>query len=102
LISTIDNNIEKIGNIIIPYRQDVEYIVSHQYQSEKYLYTPPELLRNDIKVSHIKGKGLSISRNHAISLAADDGICLISDDDVQYENEYFDTILNIFHTKNPD
>lgn len=96
LISTIDSGIEKISNILLPFRKDVKYIVSHQYRNEKYLPVPKELLREDVLVSQIPGEGLTKSRNNAIRLATAD-ICVIADDDVRYTNEYFDNILSVYN-----
>ncbi len=101
LISTIDAGIERINDVLLPFRQDVKYIISHQYQDEKYKYTPKELLREDVLVSQIPGRGLTKSRNHAIRLA-DGDICLIADDDVRYTNEFFNTIIQTFQNKSPD
>lgn len=101
LISTIDNGIDKISDILLPYRSDVKYLVSHQYQDEKFKYIPKELLREDVLVSQIPGKGLTKSRNNAIKLATGD-ICVIADDDVRYTNEYFDTILRTYSDKKYD
>lgn len=101
LISTIDSGIEKVKDVLLPIRDDVSYIVSHQYQHNEFKYTPPELNRPDISLSHIYGRGISKSRNHAISLATGD-ICLICDDDVRYTNEYINTIIYIFQKKKPD
>ncbi len=95
LISTIDTGITKISDILLPFRPDVKYIVSHQYQDEKYLPIPKELIREDVLVSQIPGKGLTKSRNNAIRLATAD-ICVIADDDVRYTDEYFDTILDVY------
>ena len=44
LISTIDSGINKIPEILLPYRNDVKYIVSHQYQDKKFLQIPKELI----------------------------------------------------------
>lgn len=101
LISTIDAGIEKIKDILLPFRQDVKYIISHQYQDEKFKYIPKELLREDVVVSQMPGKGLTKSRNNAISLASGD-VCLIADDDVRYTSEFLNTIIQTFHERNPD
>ena len=102
LISTINEGIDKVANVILNTRHDVSYIVSHQYTDERYKYTPEELLRADIYVSHIKGKGVAKSRNNAIRLA-DGDIGLFSDDDVTYEHAYFDIIKEtFFENKNVD
>lgn len=95
LISTIDRGIERISNILLPVRSNVRYIISHQYTDEQYLPIPRELLRDDVLVSQIPGKGLTKSRNNAIRLATGD-VCVIADDDVRYTNEYFDKIINAY------
>ena len=101
LISTIDSGIEKIKDVLLLYRPDVKYIVSHQFTDEKFKIIPVELKRDDVIVSQIPGKGVTKSRNHAISLAAGD-ICLITDDDVRYTNEFLNTIIQTFQERNPD
>lgn len=95
LISTIDGGIENIKNVILSPREDVHYIVSHQFREEKFNFTPPELLREDITVSHIPGFGVTKSRNYSIGLATGD-IGFFSDDDVKYEHSDFDAILKSF------
>lgn len=95
LISTIDGGIYKIKNVILPYRPDVNYIISHQYRNSKYLEIPKELFRSDVLVSQIPGFGVTKSRNNCIRLA-DGDIGLFSDDDVTYTNEYFNKIFEEF------
>lgn len=100
LISTIDAGIEKVRDVLLPYREDVKYLVSHQFQDNQFNYTPIELIRKDVFVSHIPGKGVTKSRNNAIHLAEGE-IGLFSDDDVIYTNQYFDNIINTFR-ENPE
>jgi glycosyltransferase involved in cell wall biosynthesis len=95
LISTCDDRIEKVKEVILDYRADVRYIISHQYSEEKYQVTPPELMREDILVSHIPGKGVTRSRNHALRLATAP-ISLFADDDVRYTHDYFDRVIAHF------
>lgn len=95
LISTYNDRIFQLPNIILDYREDVNYIISHQYTEKKYKAIPKELIRNDIIISQIQGKGLTKSRNNAIKLA-NAKIGLISDDDVKYTNEYFNMIIKKF------
>lgn len=95
LISTIDKGIDKVKNVILEYRKDVSYIVSHQFTSKEFRIIPPELNRSDIIVSQIQGFGVTKSRNNAIRLA-DGDVGLFSDDDVTYTNEYFDLIIKTF------
>lgn len=95
LISTFNDRIFHVKNVILDYREDVSYIVSHQYTGEKYKIIPEELSRKDIAISQIPGFGVTKSRNNAIRLANGD-VGLFSDDDVTYTNEYFDTIIQSF------
>jgi len=101
LISTIDSGIEKINNILLPIRADLEYIISHQYTDNKYKYIPKELKRPDVFISQIFGIGLTKSRNNAIKHANGD-VCIISDDDVKYTNEYFDIVKKIYENNKVD
>lgn len=101
LISTIDNGIKTINRILLSFRNDVKYIISHQYRDDKYLTIPKELLRDDVIVSQIPGPGLCKSRNNAIKLASGD-ICVIADDDVRYTHDYFDSILCVYEDDSID
>lgn len=53
-----------------------------------------------IRMKTFVEKGLSKSRNKAINLANGD-ICIIADDDVIYEDNYRETVLNAYN-ENPD
>ena len=101
LISTIDSGIDKIADILLTQRMDVEYIISHQYRDDKYLPVPRELDREDVTISQIAGQGVTKSRNNAIRQATGD-VCVLSDDDVRYSNEYFDTILDVYENHDID
>lgn len=100
LISTIDERIKQVKDVLLEPRKDVEYIISHQYTSEEFKEIPEILLRNDVTISQLKGKGVTKSRNNALSLAKGD-IGLFADDDVTYRNYYIDKIKKIFQD-NPD
>lgn len=101
LVSTIDNRIQRVKNVLLSPRDDVEYIVSHQYTSDIYKVIPDDLKkRSDVTISQIEGKGVSKSRNNAIRLASGD-IALLSDDDVTYQHSYIDTVKETFQN-NPD
>lgn len=95
LISTYNDGIEQVRNVLLDYRDDVTYIVTHQYTDSVYKYIPEELKREDIFVYQIEGKGVTKSRNKAIKLANGE-IGLFSDDDVTYTNQYIDTVINYF------
>lgn len=95
LISTIDEGIFQVSKILLPFREDVEYIISHQNRNEPFINIPSELQRKDVLISQISGQGLTKSRNNAIRHATGD-VCVIADDDVTYTNLYFDTIINTY------
>ena len=95
LISTINERIDNVAKVILSPREDVNYIVSHQYTDASYNYTPNELVRPDITISHIKNTGVTKSRNNALKLANGD-IGLFSDDDVTYGHSDIETIKKTF------
>jgi len=100
LISTIDDRINGVVNVLLPPREDVQYIISHQYTDGKYKSVPEALNRNDVSFSQMHGRGLTKSRNNALNMA-DGEIGLIADDDVTYNDHYIDTLKKIF-LGNPD
>jgi hypothetical protein len=95
LISTINGGIDGIKDVVLNSRDDVSYIISHQYTDERFKYIPDELIRGDVTVSQIEGAGVTKSRNNAIRLA-DGDIGLFSDDDVRYRHTDIDTIKKTF------
>jgi glycosyltransferase involved in cell wall biosynthesis len=95
LISTIDQGITKVGNILRPSQPDIKYFVSHQYRDKKFKVVPEQLNRPDVVVSQIPGAGLSRNRNNAIRLA-DGYIAIIADDDVTYLPDSFQNIAEVF------
>lgn len=96
LICTIDNGIDNIKELLLAPIKGVSYLVSWQHSSETTPYTlPKELEREDVKIVHLQGKGLSRNRNNAIRHATGD-ICLIADDDCTYQSEYFARITETF------
>lgn len=101
LISTIDDGLKNIDKVLLSVSKEVEYIISHQYTDEKYRFIPKALLRKDVLISQIPGKGLSKSRNNAIKHATGE-IAVIADDDVRYKSDYFDTIVNTYLYENVD
>lgn len=98
LISTIDEGIYKVPNLLcnpLPY---VSYLISWQHSTEQIasIGIPQEILnREDVKLVTLKGKGLSANRNNAITHATGD-ILLFSDDDTYYCETFFQTIIESF------
>ena len=95
LISTINDGIERVQNVLLSPRDDVNYIISHQYTDESYKYIPHYLDRPDITISHLKGSGVTKSRNNAIELAEGD-IGIFSDDDVTYRHSDINVVKKTF------
>lgn len=100
LISTIDERIKQVNDVLLEPRKDVEYIISHQYTSEEYKEIPEELFRKDVTISQLKGRGVTRSRNNALTLVKGD-VGLFADDDVTYRHRYIDKVKKVFQD-NPD
>lgn len=97
LISTLDDGISKIADMLLDPRQGITYLVSWQHSDESLNEIPGALLRNDVTVVHLQGRGLSRNRNNCIAHASGD-ICLICDDDCRYTHEGLNTIALTFAT----
>ncbi len=61
---------------------------------------PASLLRDDVQVFHLEGRGLSRNRNNCLRHASDD-VCLICDDDCRYTASGLQAILDTF-VSHPD
>ena len=68
LICTYNNRIEEVANVLMPPMHNITYLISWQ-QSDDFAVPeiPDALHREDVKISVIKGKGLSTNRNNAIT-----------------------------------
>lgn len=95
LVATLDGGIKRVPQILLPPRDDLQYIVSHQVTSSRYRKVPANLHRKDISVVQIEGKGLSRNRNNALALA-DGDIVMLADDDVRYREEYIEHVQAAF------
>ncbi len=85
LICTYNDGINKVPDVLMPYHPDVSYKVSHQVDGAKVYDVPEELmLRDDVELRRIRGRGLCINRNNSLAMA-DGDICFIADDDVKYD-----------------
>lgn len=98
LICTYNNRIEEVANVLMPPMHNITYLISWQ-QSDDFAVPeiPDALHREDVKISVIKGKGLSTNRNNAIACATGD-ICLIGDDDLTYIPNHVMHIVEIFES----
>lgn len=108
LICCCNSSILNVPRILHPARKDVKYVISHQKTTD----VPSDdavngmLLRSDVIYSSLNGLGLSRNRNNALEVCAqsagNDDICLIADDDVEYPEDAFDTVLNAFRANVAD
>ncbi|MBO5445263.1 MAG: glycosyltransferase family 2 protein [Muribaculaceae bacterium] len=71
----------------------VEYLVS--WQTDGSTTVPESLVRYDMKIYPVSGKGLSANRNHAL-VRATAPLLLISDDDVVYTEENLLNVISAF------
>ena len=98
LISTINEGIENVPDIILAPIEGVRYVIS--WQKCGYSASVPQaLLRGDVTVSAINERGLSRNRNNALAHATAD-VCLIADDDVRYKPEYLKEVIDTFSSIN--
>lgn len=95
LVSTFNDRISQVPNLLLDERPDVKYFISHQYTDKSFKTIPAELLRDDVVISQIESVGVTKSRNNVMSFA-DGDIGLFSDDDVTYTHKYIDDLLRYF------
>ncbi len=102
LISTIDERILSLSNLLLPPKEGVKYVVSHQLtkepdsETEEFVEKLGE--RSDILYSGIEGKGVAKNRNNALKYVDPGSICFICDDDVTFCDGAFEQILKAFST----
>lgn len=88
--------LQRVATAAHPAVAGVEYIVCWQMRPEETDHTAPQVLdRPDFKIISTLTKGLSVNRNIAISRASAP-ILLISDDDVDYTEEWLRTVIDAF------
>lgn len=97
LICSINKGIVRTGDLLLPARPDVHYIVSYQYTDERYLDLIPHELgeRDDVSLYKWRGQGLSANRNLAVEKATGD-VLMFADDDTHIIPEGIDQIKKIF------
>ena len=100
LICTIDHGIDHVCDLVLPPASDISYVVSWQHSATVDERTVPlALQRDDIKVVHLEGRGLSRNRNNCLRHATAD-LCLICDDDCSYTLDNLRTVITTFE-QNP-
>lgn len=96
LISTLDDGINSVAQLLLPERRGVSYLVSWQHTlGAERCPLPAALNRSDVRVVEMNGTGLSRNRNNCFRHAKGD-ILLIADDDCRYQPEWFDEIVSTF------
>ena len=94
MISTLNDRIYNISNIVLEPTIGINYIICHQITEDK-IYKISYENRTDIKYIQIKNKGLSLSRNTCIENSSAD-ILLIADDDIIYEKNFSEVLKSSF------
>lgn len=96
LICTIDDGINNVARLILSKTEGISYIISWQHSNNANPQpVPDELVRDDIEIYHLQGRGLSRNRNNSLKHATAD-ICLIADDDCRYTHQWLQTIISTF------
>lgn len=96
LISTFGRDgIERLSASCLPRIDHVCYVISWQSPQGNI---PDNLLRKDIRVVTLDGRGLSLNRNNSIEASRAD-ICLIADDDLIYHPEGLSALIAAFEQR---
>jgi len=100
LISTIDNRILNLKNILQTYDENVIYIISHQvtnhlnHELETYIDTLTR--RDDVIYSKLPHKGVAKNRNNTLKYIQPSSVSLIVDDDITLCENAFHNVSQAF------
>lgn len=102
LICSLNKGVVRLGEVLMPPREGVNYIVSYQYTDERYLELVPEAVtkRPDVSFYKYSGQGLSANRNLAMEKATAD-LVMYADDDTRFAPDAVDRVLEVF-ASHPD
>lgn len=96
LICTIDEGINSVAQLILTPAEGISYVISWQHSgNENNIQVPSQLIRDDISIYHLQGRGLSRNRNNALRHATAQ-LCLIADDDCRYTHEWLQSVIKTF------
>jgi hypothetical protein len=101
LISTIDDRVVNVQNILQLQETDIIYIVSHQltkelsFASEQFVVELQE--RVDVIYRTLNQKGVAKNRNNTLQYIEPNSICLILDDDVTLCENIYKNVINAFN-----
>lgn len=98
LISTCNERLTAVPDMLMASRNDVSYIVVHQQFSDSVTVSQQEASdylqnRQDVILKHTATKGLSVSRNIALNLSTAPFI-LLADDDIRFTQDAFSSIIS--------
>ncbi|MCR4995057.1 MAG: hypothetical protein K6A32_06750 [Bacteroidales bacterium] len=110
LLSTIDERLAGVPNVLRPQEEGVRYVVSWQQTKDEAVMEGPvkETLtwlggRTDVAVTLLKGRGLCRNRNHAVEYALawmddplEDAVFVIADDDEVFCEDAFKHIRAVY------
>ena len=104
LISTIDEGIRRVPDVLLPAEEGVAYVVVWQQDASVEKVIPQPLLnRSDVRVEIMSGRGLCRSRNRALELALaalknplEDAVIVLADDDERFEPDAFTTLREVY------
>jgi len=104
LVSTMDDGIGPLCGKISNIPKDVDILICHQVTRDPHEYTALvqelEERQSNLKVVQRFEVGLARSRNWLLHQVSE-GVCLISDDDVEYAEGFFERIVEAYR-KYPD
>lgn len=95
LISTIDQGINNVAQLVLDPQENISYLVSWQHSNNEKIDLPNELKRDDVEIHDLAGRGLSRNRNNCLRHATGD-LLLIADDDCRYTHERLQQVIDTF------
>lgn len=92
LVTTMNEDINKVLQELVPQIKKSEVIISHQITDGS---KPLKKIPKGVKYYYMYEKGLSKNRNNALKHATGD-VCVVCDDDVRFLEGFEDVIINSY------
>lgn len=103
LVCTIDDGILRVPQVLLPAEDGVRYVVSWQQTTPAATAAPGALMRDDVTLTTLSGRGLCRNRNHAMEVAMsqladplEDVVFVLADDDERVDAEAFAKIRALY------
>ena len=105
LISTLNDGILSVPDVLLPATEGVQYVVSWQQDGVETCpqNAPAELNRKDVILTTMQGRGLCRNRNQAMSVALhqlsdplEDAVFVVADDDERLDADAFAKIRELY------